>query len=777
MLTFAALSTVVLLAGYADLWRGGTEFSAIALAIGYAFLIPATLLQIGRGDPAERGTADASHRFDDTPWLAGGIAALAVFALYAATLAPTTAMWDTSEYITAAKTFGVPHPPGNPVFVLLAHAFGTLPLPMNYGARINLMAAVCSAAAAGLWFVIVSGILRSWLPQKWQRFTGAGVAVLISATAFTVWNQSVVNEKVYTVALLGVAVISWFALRWSDDPASPSSDRYLVTAAYLIGLGYANHPAGFLPIPAVGLLMLTRQPTSLLRWRLLASCIATLLLGLSAFTIMPIRAAHGPALNSGAVAACDGAPTVSCLTSDETRTRVMAHINREQYGGHAVSDRKAPITAQYGMFWLYFKWQWLRDAYNEHPGLQAALAVIFLALGLYGGTVHFARDRRSFWYLGGLVFTLTVALVIYLNFKYGHSQAPELGNSVDREVRDRDYFYLWSFSVWGLWAGMGLTAFWTSIAALLGKAKDAADARTIDARGFLMAAPVLLLALVPLIGNWQQAPRKGQTFTLEWARDLLNSVEPYGILVTNGDNDSFPMWYAQEVEGIRRDVLVVVLPYLGTEWYATQLQHRTIEPYDKEAGPAIYRDRDWPMPEGEPWPLSDSELEAVPLVVALPEAQRFVHENLDATIPAGYLTRDQQLMLYLVKSQFPKRSFHFTLGGGYPQSLGFGPYLVGQGLTQRLVNERVQPSEEIMPIGGGTYIDVARTEALWNLYGAPKALIGEGNWIDDASSSIPYMYGVTGQFLASALETRGEAAEADSVMNTVVEMARASRLR
>jgi hypothetical protein len=126
-------------------------------------------------------------------------------------------------------------------------------------------------------------------------------------------------------------------------------------------------------------------------------------------------------------------------------------------------ERKAPLTAQYGMFWLYFKWQWFRDAYNQAPPCRRR-SRCSSSRSDRGWLTHFTRDRRTFWYVGGLVFTLTIALVVYLNFKYGHSQAPELGNSVDREVRDRDYFYLWTFSLWGAWAGLGLVSLWTWMA-------------------------------------------------------------------------------------------------------------------------------------------------------------------------------------------------------------------------------------------------------------------------------------------------------------------------
>ena len=151
-------------------------------------------------------------------YLAAGIAAALVFLLYVITLAPSTAMWDTSEYISAAYVLGIPHPPGNPFFVLLGHVMSMLPIAPSVAQRINIMAAACSALSAGVWFLVTERILEGWLPERWQRWVGASIAVLVGATAFTVWNQSVVNEKVYTVSLLFFAVVAWLTVRWCDDP-------------------------------------------------------------------------------------------------------------------------------------------------------------------------------------------------------------------------------------------------------------------------------------------------------------------------------------------------------------------------------------------------------------------------------------------------------------------------------------------------------------------------------------------------------------------------------
>src|SRR3954463_10501342 len=219
------------------------------------------------------------------------IAALAVFALYVVTLAPSTAMWDTSEYIAAAYTLGLPHPPGNPFFVLLGRFFAVLPIAPNVAMRINILAALCSAGAAGMWFLITERVLVGWLPERWQRIVGGSLAALIGATAWTVWAQSVVNEKVYTVSLLGLAIVSWLIVGWCDDPDGPGADRLLVLVAYLSGLGYANHMAGFLALPAVAAAVILRRPRVLVRWKLLLGIAGALALGMTPFLTQPVRAA------------------------------------------------------------------------------------------------------------------------------------------------------------------------------------------------------------------------------------------------------------------------------------------------------------------------------------------------------------------------------------------------------------------------------------------------------------------------------------------------------
>src|ERR1700716_37966 len=307
-------------------------------------------------------------------YVAAASASAVVFLLYLVTLAPSTAMWDTSEYIAAAYTLGLPHPPGNPFLVLIGRFFAILPIAPNVAMRINILAALCGAGASGMWFLITERVLVGWLAQRWQRIVGGSLAALIGATAFTVWAQSVVNEKVYTVSLLGLALVSWLIVRWCDDPDGPKADRLLVLIAYLSGLGYAVHMAGFLALPAVAAAVIIRRPRTLVRWRLLLAIAGGLALGMTPFLTQPLRAAHFPGINEGDLTGCSTKIGVGCTLSKATYERFMYNFNRGQYGKPALSDRQAPFIAQVEMWWLYFRWQWLRDALNSQQAMERTLA-------------------------------------------------------------------------------------------------------------------------------------------------------------------------------------------------------------------------------------------------------------------------------------------------------------------------------------------------------------------------------------------------------------------
>src|SRR2546422_6612090 len=126
-----------------------------------------------------------------------------------------------------------------------------LPLPESHALKIILLAADTSAMAGGFWFLGGERCLRPIVPAVWPRRLAALAGAAASATTFTVWNQSVVNEKVYTLSLLSIALVLWLAVRWGDQASEDRRDHHLLVIVYLLGLTATNHLMGLLVVPAV----------------------------------------------------------------------------------------------------------------------------------------------------------------------------------------------------------------------------------------------------------------------------------------------------------------------------------------------------------------------------------------------------------------------------------------------------------------------------------------------------------------------------------------------
>jgi len=714
------------------------------------------------------------------PYQAAAIAGLAVFALYALTLSRTTAFWDTSEYIATGHILGIPHPPGNPLFVVLARAWSVMlaPLGLSVSVRVNLFSALMGASAHALWFLVVHHILRFFSDDRRFRLIGAAAAVLVSSTAFTVWSQSNVNEKVYTVSLLTIALLSWLAFRWQENLGKGKDDNLLVLMAFVLALSVGNHLMAFLAAPAIGVFILVVHPKTLLNWRLYLAGAAAAVLGLSIHLFLPIRAELGPVIN-------EAAPT--CETLGSALTAVVTYgkkgclalseaLNRTQYDKPGLVPRLAPLSSQITNYLQYFDWQWARSLDGANvlfANLRIPFTMLFTGLGVWGALEHFRRDKPSFLFMLTLFGTVSAALVYYLNFKYGFSiQAP---TGAAHEVRERDYFFIVSFSLWGLWAGMGIVSLWREAA--------------LEMRmGLTKASPVLLLAFIPLVFNWSWASRSEDFAARDWGYNLLMSVEPYGVLFTNGDNDTFPLWYIQEVEGIRRDVTVIVTSYLNTDWYTKQLKGLTApcppgtdpssdwsriqcqRPYTGENTGAIYTAD--PASAGDKvailmsapvraptksiMPLDDATIDRVARSYSeIPETRVLQIGNVQATLQGGrYLMPWEQYALTLINHVIDERPIYFASSGNAASSLGVNDYLVREGLAFRLHNgsmpESLSEGTVPMPQGGytavtGSWVNLPRTTTLVDDVFIHRSGIPDdwGHWPDQATIGIPNYYAWT----------------------------------
>ena len=192
--------------------------------------------------------------------------------------------------------------------------------------------------------------------------------------------------------------------------------------------------------------------------------------------------------------------------------------------------------------------QWLKD----NPGKNHYFFLPLL-LGLLGLCFQFDKDRRGCWLTFLLFFMTGIAIVIYLN------QTPY-------QVRERDYAYAGSFYAFAIWIGFAVAALYSWITSALKEKHSVAVAAVASAA--CLFVPALMAE-----ENWDDHDRSNRYTAVEVAKNYLNSVERNGLLITHGDNDTFPLWYAQEVEGFRNDVRICNTSLLGTDWYIDQMRY------------------------------------------------------------------------------------------------------------------------------------------------------------------------------------------------------------
>jgi hypothetical protein len=173
--------------------------------------------------------------------------------------------------------------------------------------------------------------------------------------------------------------------------------------------------------------------------------------------------------------------------------------------------------------------------------------MIPLLIGICGAFAQYKADRNGF-FTNAIFFLITgIVLAVYLN-------------SPPVEPRERDYIYVASYIAYAVWIGLGVLAL----------------AKVFSREWVRIAVAVVICAVMPawmMYQNSDDHDRSGRTFQMDYARMVLNTCAPGAILFTGGDNDTFPLWYLQEVEGVRTDVRVCVLSYMNTDWYIGQLRN------------------------------------------------------------------------------------------------------------------------------------------------------------------------------------------------------------
>ncbi len=274
--------------------------------------------------------------------------------------------------------------------------------------------------------------------------------------------------------------------------------------------------------------------------------------GFSVHLFVPIRSAQQPNIN-------ENNPSASLNAT-------INFLERKQYGSQGMVERMFNRRAEWGNqfgdyrrmgFWHFFKDQF---------GIKGPSVVFFVLLGIFG-LWEIARKKPKI----GLPFILTlifcsVGLILYMNFSDGMRQNPVTGADY-MEVRDRDYFFTPAYIIFGLAIGIGLSVLVQTIRNGIAKYSEGPKKIILASLSVLFLLPVYTLA-----GNYHECDRSDNFIPYDYAWNLLESTPQNGILLTHGDNDTFPLWCLQEVYGIRPDIAVINLSLANTDWYIKQIR-------------------------------------------------------------------------------------------------------------------------------------------------------------------------------------------------------------
>ncbi len=350
---------------------------------------------------------------------------------------------------------------------------------------------------------------------------------------------------------------------------------------------------------------------------------------------------------------------------------------------------------------------------KDNPGhnVYYMLPLILGILGLLWQAFAGKRGIEQFWVVFFLFFMTGIAIVLYLN------QPPN-------QPRERDYAFAGSFYAFAIWIGMGVAALWQ----LLRLAARGRKAMTYTAGAACVIGLVVPVQMVSQ--TWDDHDRSGRYAARDFAINYLNSLEPDAIVFCNGDNDTFPLWYAQEVEGVRPDVKIINLSYLVSDWYANQMrsQSYTAKPVDFTSKPEdiAYGKADVTIPGRETapadllsslklvysgkaqdpdygYPVLPSSVLTIPVdkaavikrgLVAPEDTARIVDEividlrQASAVQSKGYVSLGELLMFDIIATNAAKgwpRPIYWCMTVGNEYHVGLSDYLRSTGMTHQLV--------------------------------------------------------------------------------------------
>jgi Protein of unknown function (DUF2723) len=694
---------------------------------------------------------------------------------YLYTLPPTVVFWDVPEHCAASYLMQVQHPPGSPLLVIVMRVASMIPLFSDIAVRMHFINALASAFVVTLLYLITVRVilLRHELPQapfdRIAVYGSAAIGALALTFSTTFWFNATETETRNT-SLLFTALIIWLALRWHEEYEEPHSDAYLLLITFLVGLTTGIHIHGLLGFSVAILVVYFRFyknslkqfifSTDVIKFGVVASLIffsaypgivkwypsmlngevfgittdlwivvavvlplaaffllyysiknqkrilniaalsfLFILLGYSIYAVVFIRSNANPPINED---------------DPSTMKRLVMYLEREQYGETPLMQRRwsnepdkmayfKNYTSDGDYFWRYqinhmylryFGWNFIgkEDDWQGAGVRFAQLFAIPLLIGLIGFVYHWKIDPKMAFIMTIYFILSGVALAVYFNMQ-------------QEQPRERDYFFVYSFFGFCLWIGMGTLA----IVNFLEQKLKEQPARL--AGYFVLAAAFVFVPANMLRTNIHPSSRYGHYLAWDYAYNLLQSTEKDAILITNGDNDTFPLWYLQDVEGVRRDVRVICLSLANTDWYIKQLKNS--EPFGAKKVPISMTDEQitgiqpvqyepqmfrLPVPRSaeEGWDSSNTDFRALDPELLRSRGSEIVDTVkfvMPATLQFGNIKalRVQDILVFdIVRTNRWQRPIYFATTGGDDSKIGLQDHMEMSGLAMKLVPRKVQ---------------------------------------------------------------------------------------
>lgn len=559
------------------------------------------------------------------------------------------------------------------------------------------------------WRLWAASILLFSVMYSMGLFLFAAPLLILLAAVYAFMGYK--DSRVVNVALFSLAVL----VRLIVDFRSLSQD----TLSFGEVLQHSLPFAVLLGIAIVELLQdnPATAPRFRARWRFIFWLSAFAIVGYSVHMYIPIRSNLRPVIDENHPADLES---------------FVNFLERKQYGSDnmvtRMFHRRGDLSRQFGIdghmgyggFHLTQFYHFnesmdtdrdnsLFETYGAGGGwLRLLLYLIPTAFMLFGWYYLWGRSRNTAILMIALMLMGSIALVFYMNFADGtrlerhdyeywqrsirHAMSQGLSRAeaeariekpapVHREVRVRDYFFTAGFMWFGVWIGIAASCL---LHMLFTSRKPWMRTLGPIAIILLAASPAL-----PLVSNFEESNRSGDWVPYDYAYNLLMSCGKDGILFTNGDNDTFPLWFLQEAEGIRKDVRIVNLSLLNTKWYIKQL---------KDVEPKISVK------------YSDDDIDAMPHMrnpYKKDSRIRLPRSNLEVVIPGverhPIMKVQDQMIVHIVDQNIGIRPIYLAVTVSGDNRMGLDPYLSMEGLVYR-VNER--------PVSERHRVDIDRTRYL-----------------------------------------------------------------